>query len=323
MLLRCLKIVLSCCLLNLATVASGQVFTFQCVCAQLDGDSCDVCPGGVIKSRSFTGLLIYKSGVPYRWIDQPYTIRVLAGETVQFLEQANYTATTKPDDIRIARYQTPFATIAGFVDSTNCFCNGGGEEATVEVDTPIIGNGSPGSPLTIGQFGADTTMYLRWNGHHWYPSPIRLSDIVADLPYYTGDTAAIAAGLLPGDPYLLECHNDYDLPAGIYKVVKICGYDCAMALHYYADDSEAISKDVPVGKEYVLDEHNLLGILNGFVKAVTNDTLSTGTLTCSTSLPSYNNDAAAISGGLTSGNYYYLTTSNTLGYPYGTKKRVL
>lgn len=41
----------------------------------------------------------------------------------------------------------------------------------------------------------------------------------SNLNYYTGDTAAIADGLQPGDEYFLSAGNDYDLPKGLRKVV--------------------------------------------------------------------------------------------------------
>lgn len=100
-----------------AIVANGQIFTFECVSKQLENDTCDVCPiiNG-LKSRSFNGLLIYRNGIPFKWIDEPYTARRFNNETVQFLEQI-----PNPDQIIIARFQTPFSTMQGFVDSTTCF----------------------------------------------------------------------------------------------------------------------------------------------------------------------------------------------------------
>lgn len=198
----------------------------------------------------------------------------------------------------------------------------GGSMDTVVVDTPIIGNGTPANPLTIGQFGADTTSYLNWNGTHWYPAHIPLTDIQINLPYYTGDDAAIAAGLMPGDPYLLECNNDYTLPAGIFKVVKICGFDCAFDLRYFRNDAFAVAGGTPYGREYVLDEENYFGILYGFLKVVVADSITGGTLECNTALPEYENDASAIIGGLAFGNLYTMSEDNTYGAPHGTVRAV-
>ena len=57
----------------------------------------------------------------YKWIDAPYTIRQINGQTVQFLEQI-----PSPESVQINLAQTPFATMAGYLDSTNCQCNCGG-----------------------------------------------------------------------------------------------------------------------------------------------------------------------------------------------------
>lgn len=360
----------------LAGTVTSQTFTFECVCDHLTGDTCDICPtNSNVVSRSFHGLLIRRNGTPYRWIDEPYIIKRFANTSIQFIEQI-----PNPDQVTIALFQTPFSTMEGYVDSTTCFCTLGGAMDTVVVDTPIIGNGTPGHPLTIGQFGADTTKFLNWNGHHWYPGSIDFTDIVLNLPYFKGDTSAISAGLMAGDPYLLECDNDYGLPAGLFKVVKICGYDCTFTLKYFPNDVVAFANGVPIGKEYLLDEFNLYGLLYGFDKTVASDTLTNDTLLCNVALPYYlndvdalvggaafgdlynmsqantygapwgmnravsttfstsadppiccdpdatlpyyNNDSAAIAGGLSSGYYYYLTVTNTLGFPYGSKKRI-
>jgi hypothetical protein len=65
----------------------------------MTGDSCDICPGTVITSRSFSGLLIYRNGVKFRWIDQPYMVRTRPGNNVEFLEQG-----PTPDKITIQHY---------------------------------------------------------------------------------------------------------------------------------------------------------------------------------------------------------------------------
>lgn len=308
------------CLFVMCLVGSvaGQTFTFECVCAHLTGDTCDICPTNpALESRSFHGLLIRRNGTPYKWIDEPYTVKRFTNETVQFLELL-----PNPDQVTIALFQTPFFTMDGFVDSTTCFCGLGGSLNSVEVDTPIIGDGSPGNPVTIGQFGADTTMFLNWNGHHWYPAKIQFTDVLLNLPYYTGDTAAISAGLMAGDAYLLECDNDYGLPAGLFKVVKICGYDCTYTLKFYPNDAVAQLNGIPVGREYVVDDENVFGILYGFIKAVASDTLTNDTLVCNTTLPFYPNDVGAISGGLALGDLYLMSAANTYGSPWGMNRTV-
>lgn len=293
--------------------ASAQVFTFECFCGYLTpaDANCDIC-GPQVQSRFFKGIIIRKDGAAFKWIEEPYTVKFL-GTAATFLE-----VVPNPEMIKITMAQTPYATLTQYKEAIACPCAG----ATVEVDTPIIGNGSSGNPITIGQFGADTTMFLRWNGHHWYPSKIRFKDLLLDLPYFTGDSSAVLAGLMPGDAYLLECNNDYGLPAGIFKVVKFCNFDCAFAIRYYPNDANAISGGVPVGKEYVLDEFNLYGVLYGFIKVVTNDTLTTGTLECDTLLPHYTNDIAGITGGLTYGDIYNMSPANTYGAPAGMQRAV-
>lgn len=297
---------------------SGQTFTFECVCAHLTGDTCDVCPNNPnLVSRSFHGLLIRRNGTPYKWIDEPYTIKRYFNESVQFLELI-----PNPDQVTIALFQTPFATMEDFIDSTTCFCALGGALNSIEVDTPIIGDGTPGNPVTIGQFGADTTMFLNWNGSHWYPAKVATSDLLNDLPYYLNDEAAIADGLTPGKTYLLAPGNTFALPTGIYKVVIGCGYDCAVTIKVYVSDAVATSNGVPGGREYVLAQGNEYGLLYGWVKSIYADLSPTDTLECNVVLPSYSDDPAAIVGGLTYGDFYTVSTSNPYGAPEGIQRMV-
>lgn len=117
------QVVLSCLFICLAGFALGQTtFTFECKCDYLSpaDTNCDICNTNVLK-RHFSGLLIRKNGVPFKWIDEPYTVRQLAGENVQFIEQI-----PTPDQITIARFQTQFSTMEGFIDSTICQCSAGG-----------------------------------------------------------------------------------------------------------------------------------------------------------------------------------------------------
>ena len=194
--------------------------------------------------------------------------------------------------------------------------------STVAVDTPIIGDGSPGNPVTIGQFGADTTMFLNWNGSHWFPGNVQFSDLLFDLPYYKSDSAAMAAGLMTGDPYLLECGNDYSLPAGIFKVVKICGLDCSFTIKFFPSDVVALANAIPPGREYALSQANIFGLLYGFVKSVATDTLTNDLLICNTTRPHYDNDVAALTGGVSIGDIYNMTVANTYGSPYGLQRIV-
>ena len=93
-------------LIGLGWRTSAQTFTFQCQCTYLTAPYCDVC-GTTIDSRSFHGLLIKKGGVPYRWIDDPYTVRLLKTNAIQFLEQG-----PGGENIIVSLAQTPFSTMA-------------------------------------------------------------------------------------------------------------------------------------------------------------------------------------------------------------------
>lgn len=106
------------------TIASAQTFTFACMdSTQLTGINCDVCPVTNITSRSFCGLLIYKSGTPYKWIDQPYTARQKPGNSVEYLEQIpSIQGIQTQDRITISLSGTSFFTVQGMIDSTVCHC---------------------------------------------------------------------------------------------------------------------------------------------------------------------------------------------------------
>lgn len=297
-----------------ASPASAQTFDFECFCGYLQAsdNNCDICTS-TLQSRFFKGILIRKDGAVYKWIEQPYTIK-FSGDVATFVELI-----PTPEQIRINRNQTPYGTLDSFKMAIACPCAAN----PIEVDTPMIGDGTIGNPVTIGQFGADTTSVLMWNGNHWFPNHIGLGDLLVDLPYFADDDAAIAGGLSPGDPYLLECGNTYSLPAGLYKVIKICGFDCTYSLKYFHNDDAAVLGGIPIGQQYLVDETNPFGIQNGFVKLVTTDSiLPSGTLVCSTSVPYYPNDVSALIGGMFLGDLYATNSSNTYGAPTGTQRAV-
>jgi len=112
----------------LSGFAAGQVFTFECICDTISGTDCDIC-NTTITGRSFNGLLILKNGTPFKWIDQPYTQKRTSSDAIIFLEQI-----PTPDQIQIALFQTQFATMGDFLDSTFCFC-GMVDSAAVVTDT--------------------------------------------------------------------------------------------------------------------------------------------------------------------------------------------
>jgi len=111
----------------LSGFAAGQVFTFECICDTISGTDCDIC-NTTITGRSFNGLVL-KNGTPFKWLDQPYTQKRTASDAIIFLEQI-----PTPDQIQIALFQTQFATMGDFLDSTFCFC-GMVDSAAVVTDT--------------------------------------------------------------------------------------------------------------------------------------------------------------------------------------------
>lgn len=142
------------------------------------------------------------------------------------------------------------------------------------------------------------------------------------LPYYHGDNEAIASGLLPGDAYLLECDNDYGLPAGLFKVVKNCIFDCNNLILYFPSDAAALAGGIPIGREYAVSQPNIFGILFGFIKSVPSDTITNDSLVCTTFLPNYIHDIAAITAGLSIGDLYNMSPANTYGAPAGMNRAV-
>lgn len=103
------------------SISGGSAFySFQCV---TDGrtirDSCDICPNSIVESRSFNGLLIFRDSVPWKWIDQPYSIRVKPGNLVEYWEHG---PSPYNERVTIELSLTPFTTVDAMADST--FCNG-------------------------------------------------------------------------------------------------------------------------------------------------------------------------------------------------------
>ena len=308
-------IILSLIIAGLTFQATAQaVYTFECVCENVTGSRCDIC-NSVTQSRFFCGLLVKKNGNPHKWIDSPYIIK-WNGNTAVIQE-----IIPAAESISIAMSGTEYTVLDSFKNAIICPCIA--PEISIEVDTPIIGNGTPGNPLTIGQFGADTNDVLIWNGHHWYPGQINFTGINNNLPWYLNDIDAMADGLVPGDTYLLDCGNTLGMPAGVYKVVKICGFDCAIALRYFVDDEAAFLGGIPQKGQYLLDESNPYGIQNGFVKLLVRDSIyTTGGLACSTAETYHDNDIDAIGEGKEIGDLYAMSSTNTYGAPTGCERAV-
>jgi len=180
-------------------LASAQTFTFECICAPVTGDTCDICPTNTaLDSRTFNGLLVYRNGIPYKWIDEPYTIKRYLNSTLEFLEQI-----PSPDKVTIAISQTPYWTMSGFVDSTTCFCNTGGgtpggdslngiytgsgrvpDSTHAVIDSGIVFQGNV--PTTFFQIDMDQGLY----GTDYYQS----DDTLQLLYYDVGGTNKIVVG---------------------------------------------------------------------------------------------------------------------------------
>lgn len=104
--------------LCLSLTSEAQTYTFECVSgSRLTGDSCDICPTTIVESRSFNGLVIYRDSAFYRWVDQPYSIRVKPGGIVEYWE---HSVNPYSERITIPLSLTDFFTVQGMADSTWC-----------------------------------------------------------------------------------------------------------------------------------------------------------------------------------------------------------
>lgn len=107
-------------LLFAAAPATAQgTYSFECYSgARLTGDTCDICPSTIVESRSFNGLIIWHNDTNfYKWIDQPYSIRVKPGNIVEYWEHG---ANPYSERVTIPLSQTDFFTVQGMADSTWC-----------------------------------------------------------------------------------------------------------------------------------------------------------------------------------------------------------
>jgi len=104
--------------LFLSLTSEAQTYTFECVASgRLSGDSCDICPNTIVESRSFNGLVIYRDSAFYRWVDQPYSIRVKPGGLVEYWE---HSVNPFSERITIPFDLTGFFSVEGMADSTWC-----------------------------------------------------------------------------------------------------------------------------------------------------------------------------------------------------------
>lgn len=142
--------------LCLSLSAESQTYTFECVSgARLSGDSCDVCPSSIIYSRSFNGLVIFRDSLFYRWVDQPYSIRVKPGGIVEYWEHA---VNPYSERITVPFSLTGFSTIQGMADST--WCNSPGPQRYQELALDSISTTTAKARIT----GSNTGFGLREGG---------------------------------------------------------------------------------------------------------------------------------------------------------------
>ena len=113
-------------LVAFAGFSQTPTFTFECFCGTLTpaDTTCDICNTST-QSRYFKGLLIRKNGTAFKWIEEPYTV-IQNFNALTFRELI-----PNAEQIRIELSGTQWTTIAGFRDSVQCPCAGGGSVTLV------------------------------------------------------------------------------------------------------------------------------------------------------------------------------------------------
>ena len=111
-----LTAMLSVCLFALKSSAQA-VFTFECICGYLTpaDSNCDICTS-TLQSRLFKGLYIKKNGVKWKWIDEPYIVKI-QGQNAVFTELI-----PNGETVTIALFGTPYADMEEYKDSIKCPC---------------------------------------------------------------------------------------------------------------------------------------------------------------------------------------------------------
>lgn len=231
--MRRLLICISFSMLYLPAVLRGQVFTFECFCGQISGANCDICIQSKIQSRSFSGVLVFKNGTAYKWIDAPYTVRLFNGNQFQLLEQI-----PNGDQITVPLGQTIYTTLAEAADSLRCQCNqqsGGGGEGCGCCDPLVFFTDDDEAKLNgvnLGQYyllDDDNTYGMAWglvktvteSGGFVSAQPpgCVANDPDEPLDFFESDDAAKTSGLAIGEYYLLATGNLYGMAAGLIKQV--------------------------------------------------------------------------------------------------------
>jgi hypothetical protein len=155
-------------------------------------------------------------------------------------------------------------------------------------------------------------------------------DCAALILFFPSDGQASANGVPAGRQYATSTSNVYGITYGFVKVVGgVLASDtlqCSAALPDYANDSLAIVGGLSEGEHYAVTDGNPYGAPDGAERVVStaSTTEADAGLCCeeNETFQSYDNDAAAISGGLTTDDHYKLSASNTYGWPTGAKKIV-
>ena len=118
----------------------------------------------------------------------------------------------------------------------------------------------------------------------------------------------------------------YGFVRAVYAELDNDTLECNTVLPDYIDDPDAISNALVIGDHYTVTATNPYGAPAGVERIVSDATTTQGDapLCCEDDamLPYYNNDADAITGGISAGYYYYLTTANPYGWPRSTKKKI-
>lgn len=219
----------------------AQTYTFECFCGYLttaDGN-CDICTP-TLQSRLFSGIIIRKNGVPYKWIDAPYTVK-FTGQTARFQELVY----PNPETVNIDRALTAYGTLDSFKIAIDCPCTAGGTDTiSVPIDTASCGCCDSllffVNDTAANVYGLNRGDYYLLDQENYYGMawgvvkllteevpfegafpPGCLDNVPAGpLVFWTDDTEAEGTGgLSVGEYYLLDIDNPYGMAWGTVKIL--------------------------------------------------------------------------------------------------------
>jgi hypothetical protein len=155
-------------------------------------------------------------------------------------------------------------------------------------------------------------------------------ECASPIRFFASDAAATAVGIPPGQQYATSATNIYGILYGfvraVYADLDSDTLECASVLPEYIDDPDAIADGAVLGDHYTVTAENPYGAPSGCERVVsissTTDGLAPDCCNADATLAYYDDDAAAIAGGLASDNYYLLSAANPYGWPRSTKKRI-